>query len=1199
MAQPFCPQQAIPVWICLRSLRMTIQPPITSLCRLLVTNTIRLKDRPARLLVLLGSLTVAATALAAAASPAGAFRQLIFGVTASATRSRVPETKAALVDPLLAVTPQSGSSTMTVARRGHTATRLSDGRVLIIGGENADGFVTAAEIFDSATGTFSISGNLNTPRADHTATRLSDGRVLIAGGRGALGSLNSTEIFDPASGAFTSGPNLNGARSGQSATALSDGRIVFDGGDAAGSVEIFDPSANTFTTFGANLLAPRVQHGAALLNDGNILIVGGTASDGSPVQSGEILNVANASFAAVANNTEDPHVRPLLRVLPDGKVQIIGGSDHEDMEVYDPAINAFGAHAHVFPTGDDHPNLVQEILDSPTRAAMFHLGASNALLNREGQTITELPGSNQALVVGGVDSNGNALSSSSVLNSSPATVTTDKLDYPPGTPVIVSGTGWQPNESVTVTLHEDPHITTENPHTFTVQADASGNFNFQEYAPEEADLGVSYVVAAVGQSSNLTAQTSFHDAVNLNILGSSDGTSQHANAVNEEDLGSIGQGTNLSLNCPRGTGIVVKANGLGNGTQSWSIAYGGAGTDNATLSPLTTLSPSSGSLTNSSNTACVAMTISTGTLTVGTTYHGSLQATGTDANPGDYFFKFTVTSGCTAASVTTQPVNQTVTYGAASVSFSSAASGTPAPTVQWQVSSGGPFTDLSNVAPYSGVTTGTLTITSPTVSLSTNQYRAVFTNTCGGPQTATSNAATLTVNKKTVTGSFTADNKVYDGNNSATILTHTITPADIVGSDVVTLNGGTATFSDKNVANGKIVTGTGFTLGGADAGNYALGTVATTTANITPLHITGSFTASNKIYDGNNSATVLTRSLSGAFGGDTVSLTGGTATFDNKNVGTGKTVTLTGASLTGADAGNYVLDSVSTTTADITALHITGSFTASNKIYDGNNSATVLTRSLSGAFGGDTVSLTGGTATFDNKNVGTGKTVTLTGATLTGADAANYVLDSVSTTTADITALHITGSFTADNKQYDGNNSATVLTRSPGAVIGGDAVTLDGGTATFDNKDVGNGKTVTLAGASLLGADAGNYVLDGVSTTTANITALHVTGSFSADNKQYDGNNSASVLTRSPGAVIGGDAVTLDGGTATFDNKNVGNGKTVTLAGASLLGADAGNYVLDGVSTTTANITALHVTGSFSADNKQYDGNNSASVLTR
>ena len=67
------------------------------------------------------------------------------------------------------------------------------------------------------------------------------------------------------------------------------------------------------------------------------------------------------------------------------------------------------------------------------------------------------------------------------------------------------------------------------------------------------------------------------------------------------------------------------------------------------------------------------------------------------------------------------------------------------------------------------------------------------------------------------------------------------------------------------------------------------------TLTIGPKHITGSFTAQGKQYDGNNSATVLTRNLSGVVGADAVQLTGGTATFSDKNVGNGKTVTLTGA----------------------------------------------------------------------------------------------------------------------------------------------------------------------------------------------------------------------------------------------------------------------------------------------------------------
>src|ERR1051326_391044 len=92
--------------------------------------------------------------------------------------------------------------------------------------------------------------------------------------------------------------------------------------------------------------------------------------------------------------------------------------------------------------------------------------------------------------------------------------------------------------------------------------------------------------------------------------------------------------------------------------------------------------------------------------------------------------------------------------------------------------------------------------------------------------------------------------------------------------------------------------------------------------NIAAKHITGSFTANNKVYDGNSSATVATRSLSGVINNDDVTLTGGTATFSDKNVGN-KTVTLTGAGLTGTAAASYILDSVATTTANITALHIT------------------------------------------------------------------------------------------------------------------------------------------------------------------------------------------------------------------------------------------------------------------------------------
>jgi FKBP-type peptidyl-prolyl cis-trans isomerase FkpA len=96
-----------------------------------------------------------------------------------------------------------------------------------------------------------------------------------------------------------------------------------------------------------------------------------------------------------------------------------------------------------------------------------------------------------------------------------------------------------------------------------------------------------------------------------------------------------------------------------------------------------------------------------------------------------------------APAVTTQPSNQTVTAGQ-TATFTAAASGTPTPTVQWQVAPAGSsaWTNLTNAAPYDGVTTTTLTVTGVTTAFDGTQYRAVFTNAVS---TSTSNVATLTV----------------------------------------------------------------------------------------------------------------------------------------------------------------------------------------------------------------------------------------------------------------------------------------------------------------------------------------------------------------------------------------------------------------------------------------------------------------------
>ena len=222
-------------------------------------------------------------------------------------------------------------------------------------------------------------------------------------------------------------------------------------------------------------------------------------------------------------------------------------------------------------------------------------------------------------------------------------------------------------------------------------------------------------------------------------------------------------------------------------------------------------------------------------------------------------------------------------------------------------------------------------------------------------------------------------------------------------------------------------------------------------------------------------------------GTTTVAAVAGVATFDDLTVNRvgSYQLTATGASLTSATS----------TAFSITPKPITGTFTvAASKVYDGTTDATVTARYLTGVIGTDDVTLTGGTATYATVDVGSAIVVTLTGATLAGTDKANYTLSSVATTAAAITAKPLTGSFTvAASKVYDASTSATVTDRALTGVIGTDVVTPSGGNARYDTKNVGAGKTVTLTGMTLIGADAGNYRLASVGTTTADITPKPIT----------------------------------------------------------------------------------------------------------
>ena len=1174
---------------------------------------------------------------------------------------------------------------LAVPRTGHTATALSDGRILITGGRDTDGnLVAASEIFDPETQVSTAGATLNTARIDHSATVLADGKVLVAGGTGANGALSSAEIFDPAhpeNGFQTVGSSMSTARTRHTATLLNDGHVLIAGGDAQGSAELFDPATGSFMPTIWPLTVARSGHTATLFTDDSVLLAGGNTATMETF-------VPNQGF------TLDPATMSVVRTghwafeLSDTRLLLFQGDTGNTIDEFNPAAGTITpkgsldfhassssllANGKVLVLGTDVSGLYNPdaVPPAPDFTAFDETSVPHSgILPRSGQSAVTLPGDKKILITGGVDGN-NQLLGQALFN--PAKIWTDKDDYAPDEPVILSASGWKANEAIY--LFAVDNETEQWTYEMTVNADSNGEFILSPYfIVELRHAGVQFHVTAVGQST-MQADVYFTDSnpSTLTVTPPS-----------------------LTVNAGSSASYTVAATGGGNGTNcplNLSVTYAGpapAGTTEVFGSnPMNTANGNGSTALNitTTNTGPPAGRTQPGTYNftvtavrgVGCQGSGNLTANGT----------LVVNANATTTTTVTSSSNPSI-YGN-SVTFTATVSSTTTPTgsVNFTIDGGAPIVGTPGATT---ATTATWTFATSTLTAGNHTVSASFTGTGSFGNSSGSVSGGQTVNAKHITGSFTAANKVYDGNTTATVLTRSL--SGVIAPDVVTLTGGTATFDNKNVGTGKTVTLTGAALSGAAASNYILDSVATTTANITGLHITGSFTAANKIYDGNTTATVLTRSLSGVIAPDVVTLTGGTATFADKNVGNGKTVTLTGATLSGAGAGNYVLDSVATTTANITAKHITGSFTADNKVYDGNDSATVLTRSLSGVIAPDVVTLTGGTATFADKNVGMGKVVTLTGATLSGAGAGNYVLDSVATTTANITAKDLTingavadskqydgnadatvnfggaslvgviapdmvtinssgysalfnnknvgtakpvtvtgvtlsgaeaGNYTvsqpsglsaditaknltingavADSKQYDGNADATVNFGGASlvGVIAPDMVTINssGYSANFNNKNVGTAKPVTVTGVTLSGGDAGNYSVSQPSGLTADITVLHITGTFTAANKIYDGNNSAMVLTRSLVGAISGDAVSLTGGTATFSDKTVGNGKTVTLTGATLSGGDASNYVLDSVATTTANITVLHITGTFTAANKVYDGNTSATVLTR
>ena len=255
-------------------------------------------------------------------------------------------------DPSTGVWAATGA--LTTGRNRHTATLLTNGKVLVVSGiaGTVAPYVqtTSAEIYDPTSGTWASAGNLSNGRQEHTATLLTDGRVLISGGGGNLGA---AEIYDPGTSNWSITGALTANRQGHTATLLPNGEVLVAGGynqsiGALSTSEVYEPVTGKWLATGS-MVAGRFYAASSLLPGGKVLVAGG-----SGINANEYLSSAEIYDFTLGTWTSTTAMNSIRReftsnLLSDGTVLVAGGYDQvsgnpiflSGVEIFDPTTGAW------------------------------------------------------------------------------------------------------------------------------------------------------------------------------------------------------------------------------------------------------------------------------------------------------------------------------------------------------------------------------------------------------------------------------------------------------------------------------------------------------------------------------------------------------------------------------------------------------------------------------------------------------------------------------------------------------------------------------------------------------------------------------------------------------------------------------------------------------------------------------------------
>jgi hypothetical protein len=224
------------------------------------------------------------------------------------------------------------------ARAGTVSALLGSGattQVAVLGGIGA----RKVELISSDGGLEDVEDNQNTlSRTEMTATSLTDGRIVVIGGRG--GSVSGEIAVIGREGALVEIRDLEvgllAPRANHTATRLGDdvGAPVLIAGGVNGTgqpvavAELFKPLSGDIAnpaTFAPEMVVPRHRHLARLLPDGSVLIIGGLDASNQPVRMLERFTI-DAGFVAAGSLPPTAGVIEMsATTLPDGQLLLAGG----------------------------------------------------------------------------------------------------------------------------------------------------------------------------------------------------------------------------------------------------------------------------------------------------------------------------------------------------------------------------------------------------------------------------------------------------------------------------------------------------------------------------------------------------------------------------------------------------------------------------------------------------------------------------------------------------------------------------------------------------------------------------------------------------------------------------------------------------------------------------------------------------------